>query len=274
MMLSNEQMERLKHVELSLLRLFLDVCERLSLRYYVIGGTLLGAVRHQGFIPWDDDIDVGMPREDYRIFLQKAPDLLPPYVFLQHIDSEPDYTLPFAKLRDSRTAFVEAALVDFDIHHGVYIDIFPLDVYPDHGDGLLFFKKKLYDLRIGAAYSLQNDPLIIRLKRAVSKILCPSLKKTVKRRERLYHSASSGSRLANLGGAWGKREIVPASWYGQGRALMFEGLSVNAPEQYEAWLTQVYGDYMQLPPPEKRHPQHEVAAFDLDIPYTQGKAKD
>ena len=84
MILDETQMNRIKEIELDMLKAFVSICDQLGLKYYLIGGTLLGAVRHKGFIPWDDDIDVGMPREDYEVFVEKAGKLLPDYIFLQN----------------------------------------------------------------------------------------------------------------------------------------------------------------------------------------------
>lgn len=127
----NSTLEQLKVVELEMLKEFISVCKKLNLRYYALGGTLLGAVRHKGFIPWDDDIDIGMPRADYEIFIRKAQTLFPDHLFIQSIHSENDYLMCFAKLRNSHTTFIESSLRDFKINHGIYIDIFPLDFYPE-----------------------------------------------------------------------------------------------------------------------------------------------
>ena len=127
MELSPQQLNVLKEKELELLRLFLEVCARLELTYYVLGGTLLGAVRHQGFIPWDDDIDVGMPRKDYTVFLQQAQQHLPEDIFLQTCFTDPAFPANYAKLRNSSTTFMESAFKNRNINHGICIDIFPLD---------------------------------------------------------------------------------------------------------------------------------------------------
>lgn len=121
-------MTELQTVELELLRQFLAVCEREGLTYYMVCGSALGAVKYGGFIPWDDDIDVALPRADYERFCRVAPGLLPDWCFLQNYRSEPLYYRLGSKLRDSRTTFAEVMAERLDIHHGVFIDIFPLDV--------------------------------------------------------------------------------------------------------------------------------------------------
>lgn len=274
MELTSQQTERIKHIELEMLKHFISVCESLHLTYYVLGGTLLGAVRHQGFIPWDDDIDVGMPRADYERFLKEGQAYLPEYYFIQSLDTEPEYIATFAKIRDSRTTFIETSAASFHIHHGVYIDIFPLDPYPDGHHGWFDFKNNFLKLRIEAAYKGLKASFSTKIKRVIAFALLPSLPKAVAKRERLYRSVPHGSRMANYGGAWGDKEIVPAGWYGEGKKLTFEGLEVNAPSEYERWLTQVYGDYLQLPPPEKRIAHHAVEAMDPERPYTDYLKKD
>ena len=128
-MVTNEESFKLKAKELEIFKVIIDICDRLNLRYYVIGGTLIGAIRHKGFIPWDDDIDIGMMRKDYDIFLREAPKYLPEQYFLQTVWSDPEYLNCFAKVRDSNTTFVEIPVAKRKINHGVFVDVFPLDYY-------------------------------------------------------------------------------------------------------------------------------------------------
>lgn len=265
------QLAQLKKAELDILRTFVEVCEKLNLRYYLLGGTLLGAVRHQGFIPWDDDIDVGMLREDYEIFLDKAQALLPEHLFLQTIFTDPDYRMCFAKIRNSNTTFVETVADTLHINHGVFIDIFPLDHYPqeERAQKKLAWRKKLYTRRALCGMNLGKTGAKHRSKEALLELAYPSLDGVLRKREGMYKSIPPSGLIANHGGAWGKKEIVPASWYGEGTKLMFEGLQVSGPAEYDKWLTQVYGDYMQLPPVEKRVGHHYTDVIDLTKPYTE-----
>ena len=267
MELTTQQLSQLKSLQLDMLVQFKAVCEKLNLRYYLMGGTMLGAVRHGGFIPWDDDIDVGMPRQDYEIFLQKAQRLLPDHLFVQSFVTDPQYPANFAKIRNSNTTYVESSVRKRPMNHGVYLDIFPLDYYPENPKALEW-KKMALALRINRVFTDTNPKFTTRLASLVACIYCPSVKNALQRREKLFRSVTEGSRIANHCGAWGKKEICPADWYGEGKKLLFEGVEVTVPDQYEKWLTQVYGDYMQLPPPEKRKSHHPLAAIDLDRPYT------
>ena len=262
-------MTPLQQKELRLLQLYIGICEALELRYYLVCGTALGAVKYRGFIPWDDDVDVAMPREDYEVFLRKAPAMLPEGFFLQNYRTDPAFPQIFSKLRDSDTTYIEKSSAHLPIHHGMYIDIFPLDYYPEKNRRWFWFRNMLLRLRITYAFSADILRPVTRLLRVFTLPLLPSLRGAIAKREKLFRSVTSGSRIANHCGAWGAKEIVPAHWYGEGTDVTFEGLTVRAPKEYASWLTQVYGDYMQLPPEEKRIPHHFVDAFDLEKPYHQ-----
>lgn len=272
---TSEQLERMKVLETAMLAAFVQVCTELQLRYYLVGGTLLGAVRHQGFIPWDDDIDVAMPREDYEIFLREGQKYLPEYYFLQHLGSELNYYANFAKLRDKRTTFVEYNVRKYPICHGLYIDIFPLDNYPDNPreQKKMDFQQTLFRRRTRAAVEIPpqaRHSLLVELGLKATAVLTvlrwPNFRKALEAREKLHTSVKPGVQWANYCGAWGKKEIMPAAWYGEGAELTFGGLNVKGPKHYAKWLTRVYGDYMQLPPVEKRVGHHYAEFIDLDMP--------
>lgn len=276
--MNTPEQKRLKEIELAIFRAFIDVCDKLNLKYYLLGGTLLGAVRHQGFIPWDDDIDVGMPREDYEIFVEKGQALLPKEYFIQTFKTDPDYAANFAKIRNCGTTFLETSVRNCNINHGVFIDVFPLDVYSADktAQKRFSFKKTLLTIRVSTAFYLPSGTKSFKIKiaNALLSVIYPSYQRAIRARERLYTSFKSGTLIANHSGAWGVKEIVPAEWYGEGKILTFEGLTVRAPAHYELWLTQVYGDYMQLPPVEKRVTHHYTDVIDLDTPYTKYMKKE
>ncbi len=265
--------EQLKQAELDIFKHFLAVCEKLNLKYYLLGGTLLGAVRHRGFIPWEDDIDVGMPRKDYEIFVRSAQQYLPETLFVQSILSEPTFHANFAKIRNSETTFIETTAKKLKINHGIYIDIFPLDYHPDDEKEQRIFFRRNKSLQRKIATVFYIDPssktFISKIRTAVLKILHPNIHKFVLKREELIKSCKDGTKWANYCGAWGKKEIVPKEWYGDGMLLDFEGLKVNAPSHYHEWLTQVYGDYMQLPPVEKRIGHHYTEIIDVNKSYRE-----
>ena len=264
----DERMQKMKEKELDMLRIFLHVCGELGLRHYVIGGTLLGAVRHQGFIPWDDDIDVALPREDYDRFVAEAQAHLPDWCFLQNYHTEPEFPFIFSKLRDSRSTFFESSLKELPINQGIYIDVFPIDYVPDQNRER--FDRKNFFLKIRANYGLNLRPSFkVRVLQRLTLLRWPRLRDALEQREALFRGVGPSGHMANLCGSWGKREVVPAAWFGQGTPLPFEGLTVIGPSDYDAYLRNVYGDYMQLPPIEKQVGHHYNEGLEPELPYTE-----
>lgn len=272
MELTEAQLNEIKRIELEIFAEFIKVCKKLNLKYYLLGGTLLGAVRHKGFIPWDDDIDVGMLREDYEIFISKADKLLPNNLFLQTSKSDPNVPFNFCKIRNNNTTFVEKSVKSFKINHGVYIDIFPLDFYPN---GIVprsrfKLKKKLLDVKIRKSFDLPFPKgIIARAALILSSFIVRDYREAVRKKDFLFKLTKKSNLIANHCGAWGDKEIVPAEWYGEGDVLEFEGISVIVPKEYDKWLSRVYGNYMELPPMEKRIPHHYVEICDLSKSYKE-----
>lgn len=270
MILTKEQTRAMQQVELEILKVFAQICKELDLKYYVIAGTLLGAVRHQGFIPWDDDIDVGMPRADYERFLQEAPKHLPEHLFLQTYKTDPGYLHVFAKIRNSNTAFIETGIAHQKMNHGMFLDIFPLDNYSLKMDsGWVKLRRTLIDLRLSYGYRADGHSRKIRLLRPVSKLFYPTLQKAKEAKEKLYSSVEYTGMTVNCSGIYGQREIMPADWYGQGTELEFEGVKVMAPAQYHQYLSQMYGNYMQMPPVEKQVSHHLANVIDAEKSYLE-----
>lgn len=274
--------QRLKSIEFEMLKSFIEVCERLNLQYFVVGGTLLGAIRHRGFIPWDDDIDVGLMREDYEKFLQEAQNYLPKYYFVQNRKTDPELPNNYTKIRDSRTTFVENGVQHLNINHGVYIDIFPIDFYPESKWKQRAFdlKSKLLKIRIGHAFDFANTPkrsLFRKIAREVVSLplmlVYPTIASALNAQEKLYKKEKNSRLAVNLCGAWGKREIMQASWLAETCDVEFEGMVVKAPKEYDKYLKQVYGDYMKFPPVEKQVSHHYSEIIDLDEPYTKYMAQ-
>lgn len=272
--LDSETLKRIQQIETDMLKEFVSVCEKLNLPYFLLGGTLLGAIRHQGFIPWDDDIDIGMLRKDYEVFLAKAPALLPSHLFLQTNISDPCWYANFSKIRNSNTTFIETSSAHLPIHHGVFIDIFPLDDYPKSKlqQKIFSIKNRWYIKKIYSAFVLNENNGKKTAKESVVSVLHKltflTTEKAVQKREKLLKNCNDAVLVANHCGAWGKKEIVPKEWYGKGCKVVFEGIQTTVPEHYENWLTQVYGDYRKLPPEEKRVTHHFTEVIDLDTPYT------
>ncbi|MCD7860258.1 MAG: LicD family protein [Firmicutes bacterium] len=273
--LNSEQIGKLRAYELSILDNFIEVCNVLGLRYFIVQGTLIGAIRHKGFIPWDDDIDVGMFRKDYDVFVENARQYLPENIFLQTHGTDPGYMHSFAKLRNSDTTFIELSCKNIDMNHGIYIDIFPFDYYPDNRLAGIWYdaRKLLIRYRVRENYYIPSDsnPSVknsIRwiLKR-ISKILYPTIEIALKKQEYMYRSVPLSKRLINNGSPWGNKERIPVEWMDNTVTVQFESFSVEAPQDYDSYLRNVYGDYMKMPPEEKRIPHHYLYKLDFKRSY-------
>ena len=261
------QFEEMKRIELNILIYFTEVCEENNLRYYLGGGTLLGAVRHKGFIPWDDDIDVMMPRPDFQKLLSLS------------INNEnyniikpgtAGYYYNFAKLVDTRTILEEKGIKRID-GLGVYIDIFPLDGMPETPDARKKRFKELNSIRkrINNTCLLRpkfhRNPFAYlnacRIYNSNKNIDLSSLQKKYLD-SALKNSFDDSEFVFAAGGAYGARDIFPGKWFEKEIELQFENLSVKAFNGYDFYLTQLYGDYMTLPPEDKRvTPHHSIVYF-------------
>ena len=261
-------LKKMQSIEVEMLKIFISICKENNLKYFLIGGSCLGAIRHKGFIPWDDDIDVGMPREDYEKFLEIAQEKLPPHLFLQTQKTDKQYYQNFAKIRNSNTSFMETYYRFLNINKGVFIDIFPLDGYKyTKFESMLLF---LYTLRIRATYYIKKRSLKAKLGRLASLILVPSLKTALKNKEKLMrkYKYNESEYVVNHCGGYGKKEIMKKEIYGEGVAGKFEGIDVILPSNPDAYLKALYNNYMQLPPEEKRVSVHYTDVIDVDKPYT------
>ncbi len=267
-------MTDLQFVEFNLLKAFTEICDDLGLTYYMVCGSALGAVKYGGFIPWDDDVDVALPRADYEIFCEKAPELLPNGYFLQNHKTERLYPRIYSKLRDSNTTYIEKATKKIPINHGVFIDIFPLDGYPIDENAIrgLELKKKALKLNIECIFDvdygfLRNTFFAVERFFGFHK----NTYRFVEKLEKLISAYSTvNSKLWCNHGNWqGKLEYAPREQYGEGTFVSFEGLKVRVPEKYDDYLTQKYGDWRADLPKEEQVGHHYYEVCDLKRPYTE-----
>jgi len=272
----NKNIETIQKTELEILKKCLEIITSSGLHYYMLGGTLLGAVRHNGFIPWDDDIDIGLPRHDYECFLKIAKEKLSfPYTLETYTPGSNCNQQYFAKVTDSR---IQIRLLNSDYKSivPVWVDIFPLDGVPEtpikfwiwKNRGLVLAKlftvsqtRFMFDRKMSIKNSKSNAELGIRI---IQKFYLDKLLN----RDRLWHKLdkhlkryeyASSSRLINFCGHWHLKEMFPKSYYGEGKCYSFEDVELIGPDDYNAVLTQMYGSYMELPPEEKRQ------AHDLEL---------
>lgn len=239
-------------------------CRDNNITYYMLGGTLLGAVRHHGFIPWDDDMDIGIKRQDYDRFCEHFNELRNDTYRVVDLNNTNDYYTTSAKVIDTRTALIENAYQAIEL--GAFIDVFPLDYFGD--DKYKIAVDLLTHKTIGAKLKSAKT-MNISKKRAwyknlvivFSRLLChKSMNEMAKEYDanvRLLSSSSDNKYLANLCGAWGQKEIADARLFDEAIELIFEERKYFAPKGYDAYLTGLYGDYMKLPPEEKRVTHHD-----------------
>lgn len=262
--------KKLREVQLDILKRFIEVCDGLGLKWFLAYGSCLGAVRHGGYIPWDDDIDVAMPRADYEKFLEAAPEKLGENYFLQTAKTDPDYPQCFAKIRRSDTTFIETSVKDFKINHGIYIDIFPVTEY--RPSRLFDLKAKYYDLCVSRSYFVperKKSP-----KSILKAILCSPIRDYRVARDRkeklIKRAATEGTGVCStLCGIWRTGENVPTSIFDGVKKVPFEDLEANIPEKYGEYLTLIYGDYMTLPPEEQRVAHHYCEVINPERSYKE-----
>lgn len=256
-----DELAQAKLVMLKLLRVFDDICRRNNLYYWLDGGTLIGAVRHNGFIPWDDDIDVAMLYDDYEKFIRIAQKELPDDVFLQTAKSDEEYPLFFAKLRDKYSTYEEENVAHLNCHKGIFIDIFPMD-YVKHSR----MQKNIKYLIHGTNYSNLHSPVKSFVQRTIGrfnrKIILLSKLPVFHWLNKIFHADyHNASRLAycmevNEVFQYSKESVFPLKEH------VFEGYAFWVPNHYDIYLREYFGDYMQLPPEDKRIVHHvDIAPF-------------
>ncbi|WP_461243034.1 LicD family protein [Secundilactobacillus muriivasis] len=253
---------RIHRVELGNLKQIIDICDDLSLNYFLIGGSLLGAIRHKGFIPWDDDMDIGMTRNDYEQFAKYAPARLrDSHYFLQTAYSDHNYGFSYMKLLD-RYTYIEEKNNANNARKGVFIDIFPFDRIPDDPASRRnqITRFKLLDSRIilKAGYGLIETPLR-RLKPDLDPDQIESITDLKQERDQVMRQYNAGPflNLKNLASQYAyDKEILTVAESTHLTTVPFESLSVKVPVDYDAILTRLYGDYMTLPPEHQRTEKH------------------
>lgn len=252
---------------------FHKFCVENNLTYYALGGTMLGAARHQGFIPWDDDVDVGMPRRDYERLaeLMKGKAFEEKYVFEDPSTPAKEYNYAFSKIYDTETTLIENNR--YSIKRGLYLDIFPLDgIGNSLEESVSRFKKvkKQYNqLLLRTAGFRKGRKLYKNLGVALYRLVPGSPKKTLNKLVNTCkkYDYDDSTYIANLLGAWGVREVMPKKCLGTPTLYKFEDIEIFGAEKYDDYLTTVYGNWRQPPPPEKQVSHHDFVYIDLEKSY-------
>lgn len=268
-----DRLRKCQLLQLSIAKEVVKLCDVHSISYLLIAGSMLGAVRHNGFIPWDDDLDIGMTRENYDRFLEIAKTELPSNLFVQTWVTDANFALPIAKIRLYGTKYVEKNSKNVNINDGIYIDIFPFDNVPNN-DYLMhiqriratFYKHILLN-KCNYNYIDKRDKkkyLLGKIFRLFSHFM------TLNHIHRKYYSIITRynyyetERLTAFGGASTlKKETLKRSWVEKTTIHSFEDTKLNISQEWDKYLKHFYGDYLTPPPENIRYVGHSITEIDF-----------
>lgn len=279
--LTESEIKKLQSIDIEMAEVFVEFCNRNKLLCYLCGGGCIGAIRHHGMIPWDDDLDFFMPREDYEkaIVLWQEEMRNTPYALEISDKNHVDHNL-FFTIRDRRTTYIKPYQKDEDIVHGVVLDVLPLDGYPDKKfqRRMQCFWALVYSLYCAQIVPKNHGKLITLIGR-IALFLVP-LKNI---RYHIWKYAEKKMTQYKIQDCSGITELCSGPGYMKNRYakeifekavfVPFADTKMPIPIGYDSYLRTVFGDYMELPPVEKRVGQHDALYMDLNVPYTEYKGK-
>lgn len=270
-------------ITLEILDEFDRICKKHGIKYHLFSGTLLGAIRHQGIIPWDDDIDVCMLRSDYDRFLKICTSELRPDFFLQTGKSDPGYIMQFAKIRKNNTLFLEDVLEGRNMHKGIFIDVFPLDnAKPGTLSGVIQQKalKVLVSLnfrRLRAVCSKNRslkDTIINTIFYYILKITPKCLTDWLQHFFMTMFNKQKTEWLCHFTNgvtdARYKKYVMRRTEFEDVVDTVFEGRNLPSPRSYDIILKRIFGDYMKIPDAAKQNPHHGIIRVSLDLKNEEG----
>ncbi|MGC4235762.1 MAG: LicD family protein [Niabella sp.] len=255
----------IRSIQQSILDNVTEFCEQQHLAYYLSSGTLLGAVRHKGYIPWDDDIDIMLPRRDYELLIKTFPNNNRLRLYSHKTVKNFDY--PFIKIADTSTVLQENFINKFEI--GINIDVFPMDGFPNgeqqmqkHIKRIKFYRNLLFlkgvTIREGRSWS--KNLISVMSKPLLRIISGKSLVNKITQLATMYPFNSS-AKVGMATWGYGTKEVCPRQLFEEIVKVEFEKKWYNAPQGYEQYLSGLYGDFMELPPLERRATHHSFKAF-------------
>ncbi len=244
--------------DLEILKEVIKICDDNHLTYYVIGGTLLGAIRHKGFIPWDDDIDIAIKREDYEKFLEIAGPLLDKRLRIENYRTNKEFHYCITRIIDTTKEVIETRNPKEKSYVG--IDIFPIDGTPNNSikrtlyySSIMFhrfllsicYKKNIDKERKRSL--LEKIIIFLVMKIPFEKILSATKEKEIIEKKLKSQKVEKSNHIGTIMGAYRTKEIVPKKYFGKGAFYYFEGIKVRGPEMFDQYLKHMYGDYMVIP---------------------------
>ena len=270
--LVTEDRKKLWAVLLDMLLKIDNVCKKHQLTYFLEAGTLLGAIRHGGMIPWDDDIDIFMPRKDYNKFVQLSEEFPHPY-FLQTPYTDPEYFYCPARLRNSNTTGVVETFAYQNFNHGIWLSIFPLDNWETEGGEQRYeyikdlIKENSTYMRLTNPHLSEKDKIRVKNYSGRNPL---EVYEEIQQIAQQFNAKPTEFIAAAVSAVISYRRKI---WYAEDFSSAiewdFEGFKFPIPVGYDRFLKTMYGDYMQLPPVEERGHHHDGAIFNADIPYKE-----
>lgn len=255
-------LDKLRIIEIDILDEIVRICDKHNLKYFLAYGTLIGAVRHKGFIPWDDDIDIWMFREDYDKFAKICDTELGEKYYYQDWHKEKDYPYNFAKVRMNGTTVIQNGITKLNMHNGVYVDIFPLDKI--NSNTFIKDRKKINILKIimGMRYQdFQDRGFIKNAVVRLIKIFIP--KKWVHNSIDKINISNNNENCDKCGSKMSNIEAVFDLDAFEKCEIQFENRCYIVPAGYDIILSTIYGKYMELPPIEKQVSNHDNLILDF-----------
>ncbi len=268
--LNEQDLQIIKNAELRIVNEINQICLRNNIKYSMIGGTLIGAVRHHGFIPWDDDIDLMMERSEYERFLSIAEKELSEEFYIADYEHTPSIGEPFTKIMMKNTVMKECFTGSSNAPAGIFVDIFPVDNAPESKIFKTIQRYKNYSLRkkilIKSDYRFGKTGVKKIIYDALGKFTFESKSDLVRkyRNNQTKYNHRNTAEYVSLCGAYDyNRETLPKQWLSEYIFLEFEGQKLMAFKDYDKILRHYFGDYMKLPPENERICRHAVAELDL-----------
>jgi lipopolysaccharide cholinephosphotransferase len=249
------------------------ICEKNNIKYFLMAGSMLGAIRHGGFIPWDDDMDIGMERGEYEKFLKAVESDLGSEFYMQTWDKEEHYAYPFGKMMLKDTVWLEKVVKDVKITHGIYVDIFPYDAIPNsdmernrQNKKHIFYRQLLLAINKYDAFTYKKGykKAVFAMLRGFSFLFSNTrIKENYKKVIAEGHRSDSEDYFAfGIPYTYAKGQMK-REWVENLKPIQFEDDFFLAPKDADAYLSFLYGDYMTPPPIEKRTNYHGIIDVDL-----------